>query len=738
MKRFSKALIALILAIVIATLLPVQVVADTPEYISEIKIAMDDTEDLNGYIILKDGNNPADINKGAGGGEGSQGNVPVYLGYKTTKNRKDAITDLAVMNMKGGYSTEDYDALMETQLKSQIIPFVQNFMTAIYEYRQNYKSNNKKNNERAHYIHKMLNLYTDDDTGKQLGDLFLNETKLEMGDEAYDKLSNEEKKNHADILTIVAQANGQATFAIENLLTRASDTNTNTWIDRFKETTYEDLIKATGKSPTDARKEVAKLYDDNAQLILDKWEEFNSDLKNYNVALKDVKTYSDDGLDDLKDEVEAIDKNSTDEEIDEVAQKLTDAQENLAKAVKDAQTVDVYEKLKNIPYGEGTMLDFFLQEKEVIEEDITVLYPISASITDGQKAGLDFISLKDLVLIAVTEPEDYKKVDYSNAKSTSIYAGVNRDYYKKGGVGLTNDALRKDAIEKSVNPGDPHISGLVIAFIVISSVLVTATLASAITSGIYKIKQVLANARGDAARHLEVSIKAYTQGLLSANVSKVFGYIAKGFGVAAVLVTVFSVFLYFRDLENFYKVKFTPVPLYMVDEKDLIGYNAKGEKIILKNQSAYYTAVHCNRTEIVSKYDEIGTVADLNGDAGSQWLALYTAKNEMEEPILADSLKVVVNDKQLPAGYTTGIHMFGTDTAFNLNTYPFDWNKEAPPVYVYFKRETSLKKNTAGANFSAGIIALAGGTGVVLGAAFSSFCFVLTKKRRDNKATAGS
>ena len=71
----------------------------------------------------------------------------MYLGYRITKDRSDAITDLALMNMKGGYDVAEYDALMEKQLKSQIIPFVDNFLSAIKEYRYNYNSENELNRE---------------------------------------------------------------------------------------------------------------------------------------------------------------------------------------------------------------------------------------------------------------------------------------------------------------------------------------------------------------------------------------------------------------------------------------------------------------------------------------------------------------------------------------------------------------------------------------------------------------
>ena len=141
MKHLSTALIAMLLAALIAMTLPAQVFAATSrdgKYVSEVQIGVGKTaaeaeKALEDYEIIKDGNgNYADLNKGAGAtGTGSKGDRVVYMGIKFTRDRSQAITDLAVMNMKGGYSVEDYEALLESNIKEQIIPFVNVFLAAI-------------------------------------------------------------------------------------------------------------------------------------------------------------------------------------------------------------------------------------------------------------------------------------------------------------------------------------------------------------------------------------------------------------------------------------------------------------------------------------------------------------------------------------------------------------------------------------------------------------------------------
>ena len=108
---------------------------------------------LEGYTIVTDDfGNKVDFNSNAGGGWGSKGDKVVYIGYKTTTERKDAITDIALMNMKGSYSIDDYDTLMDDYMREQIIPLVDGFIAAIEEYRENYHSSFPANKARADYV----------------------------------------------------------------------------------------------------------------------------------------------------------------------------------------------------------------------------------------------------------------------------------------------------------------------------------------------------------------------------------------------------------------------------------------------------------------------------------------------------------------------------------------------------------------------------------------------------------
>ena len=181
MKRLIMIFTSALLCMTMLVIGPAQVLASAADsneqkYISEVKIGMGETSEQaskelleEGYTILKDdGGEYADLNKDAGSKstlkEGPRQKI-VYLGYKTTADASDAITDLAVMNMNGGYSFEDYEKLVNEHMDTRIKPFVDRFIATLTEYRENLKKpQDSANYKRANYYKTLLNKLTDDDT----------------------------------------------------------------------------------------------------------------------------------------------------------------------------------------------------------------------------------------------------------------------------------------------------------------------------------------------------------------------------------------------------------------------------------------------------------------------------------------------------------------------------------------------------------------------------------------------
>ena len=792
MKKLLTAITSAVLCMTMLIIAPTQIVASAAEneqkYISEVKVGMGVTSDQaskelldEGYTILKDDNgNYADLNKDAGAAsplkEGPNQKI-VYLGYKTTSEAGNAITDLAVMNMDGGYSFEDYEKLMQTHLDTQIKPFVDRFIATLKEYRENLqKPQDSANYKRANYYKALLNKLTDDDTGgKPLGDLLVNQTKYEMGDEAYNALSDEEKKNHCDILTLLMQGNGQAILLMETELTKSADSSNSTWVDRFKETSLDKLTKKVknenpNMTPSEINKELDKLYNDDAKKILEKWEAFNEILINYDNAGENIKKAVEGNT---ADKSISINENSTDSEIQEAATKASDTQTKVVSGGLAAEEIAAHDYLETVEYGDGTMLEFFERDKSEFEdsENIRELYPIVDSLTGGQLAGLDFLSIKDMVVMALTDENGFKKVDLNDDLTASIYQDVNREIYEKGGVALTDAAMRAKATAQESTPTFKlstlgsvlwtctAVSGAAAAASAIAHAkLKNSPYLKALTEYQDKMKsyQTIMNKDGKGFGNLTSDQKTayknllsqknkyensevYQKALFKSNITK---YLAAGFTVLGAVLAGVSIYTTIEEMKAFYKVEFTPIPKYIDDRADITAVNQKGETVMVKNQTAYYKAVLCNRTAGSSafekkNYEILKDRNDLNGDVGMQWLSLYSVKYENGTPILADSLKVKLGKGDAPEGYTNGIHRFGEkDTFFNLTSRLYCYNDPSEGTYVYFKNDTSTVKDltATGSLFSGGSIALGALVGLIVGSAIT--LFIVNNKKKKESETA--
>ncbi|MBQ7745783.1 MAG: hypothetical protein IJT85_09520, partial [Ruminococcus sp.] len=208
------------------------------------------------------------------------------------------------------------------------------------------------------------------------------------------------------------------------------------------------------------------------------------------------------------------------------------------------------------------------------------------------------------------------------------------------------------------------------------------------------------------------------------------------------LLSGFSIYTTVTEMKAYYKVNFVPIPKYIVDRADITAVNQKGETVMVKNQTAYYKAVLCNRTAGSSafekkNYEILKDRNDLNGDVGMQWLTLYSVKYENGMPILADSLKLKMGNGNAPDGYTNGIHRFGEkDVVFNLTSRLYCYNDPSEGTYVYFKNDTSTVKDltATGSLFSGGSIALGALVGLIVGSAIT--LFIVNNKKKKESATA--
>jgi hypothetical protein len=168
--KFSTKLISMILALLMLfTALPITAFAAAEKtYIKEVRISTASDESTakqwlteNGYLVLD-----VNLNQKSGGDA-------VYMGYITTTNPDEAITDMAVMQMDGGYSFAEYQALVEQQ-RQDIDDMIDVLEASIDEARENLANGNKN----AQDAKKVLNFFIEEDSNVALGDYILEEDRL--------------------------------------------------------------------------------------------------------------------------------------------------------------------------------------------------------------------------------------------------------------------------------------------------------------------------------------------------------------------------------------------------------------------------------------------------------------------------------------------------------------------------------------------------------------------------------
>ena len=136
LKKRYLVMIALFLAILMASESPAKVLAESkPQYIKEVRVSWDMKDGTKAKKWLTDhGYQVVDQDLNAGTGEGYS-----YLGYKTTTNKDEAVTDISMMDMKGGFETMNYRSMAEKNAPNAK-QMATEMMAACQEFRDNLKA----------------------------------------------------------------------------------------------------------------------------------------------------------------------------------------------------------------------------------------------------------------------------------------------------------------------------------------------------------------------------------------------------------------------------------------------------------------------------------------------------------------------------------------------------------------------------------------------------------------------
>ena len=672
----TKRIISLIL--IIATMLSVCAItasaASGEEFISEIALVYEDSvEDAKAAIAGTDWKLwEQDLNPNAD----YMIDDGVYLIYKTSTNVEDAITDLRVMDMYGGFSTSNYEKQLEAS-REAYLRIVNYIRTVAAEFKARYDEGDAM----AKLAYRQMNYYRDiGGTNLRMGEFIMN---------LNDENASVEVMNKA-LVTVMMEGNA---YIITNLVTimAVALSGGKTFAERLSETyelrdTYTDLD-----------------YYERAEAIIDKFVELNIMVKRYDALVDQY---------DLKDE------EMTEEEADFVVNYASIA---LA--------------MEAIPYGEGTLKDFAIRGNWEVSE----FYPIVAALSEGQQALAEMgVFTTVLQYAAPSKPIDelYALVEEVEAEMTDengklkeydVYMGVDRSIFK-GNFAFTNSAQRQQALTGKDWTSQYYLDEEAIDNIPVAAVASVAGVGIAVTVFPFIAKAILKSAIDNAASHaIAMGIFNKWKGLIvflsnkkmvagaavASGTSGVKILAAAGIGLIVAAAGIAGVSVWY----GYYNPDYTPIPDNMIDirETDI------GDKYVKFTAAKVFG-------------DKEGRNADLNAYEGKEWIALYYTKDANAGKCLTPNFVYSDNDSTIARRHQ-GISMFGETKAFNLNSHVF--SKNAPGVYVTIRYSTAKKAaadmpDVVGSVFSGAFYALTalGGIGIGIGAT------VLVQKGKKKKETA--
>lgn len=775
------------------------------KYVSDVFIAYGKTEKEAKKWLTDNGWEPVEGDFNAGKASKFDDDVAAVMGIKRTDDKYQAVTDMAVMNMKGGYSFPAYEDLLK-QKKADINEFVNTFLPVLEEYRANYNGEGSAiGQKRAELAYEMLNKFYDggkdepyatkNDTGEYLGTLFL------------DPIKQEGNEKGADMQQIIMESSGAAVIAVETALSMATDTSEESWLARAAGLTGEDLAENLEKYvPEAAGQDVAdsavsqflsQRFGDAARDMALQWDSIHEEMLWYEAYNEENGLWPEDGESDedngtrIKEYFDAL-KNDDPETFDENYNRYFSA-------------ATLYNGMYDTPYeGEWgeTLGDFFNPADGVnYGENEDNFLPMAAALSDGQRASLELMPLSSMILLGFQTEESIEKVMpnvdemLGEAKEISIYSGINRGIFR-GGVALTSEALMESS--KGYDPYNDlwSFSGIYNITCYSAAIASVPLMAAGIAMIVMNRPAAATLSRinwlegavkiySDSVQHeIEyiVDIADYTSidrayiseaqvmeelqkdlntlnrynnelNQLESEVAalkpmNMTGRVLTGIG-GAILIA--AAFMKGYQMYRYYNKTFTQIPTMIVDEADIVTYtqdkDGKDVKNIDFDQYVYYQAVRCNRQMIkkisdwqdgVEKYPEwgCGDVADLNGDFGQEWLALYTVKTSAKgDPILADSLKLQYGSKDMPSGCSKGLHLFTYTNTVDLGDTAWSFNNKKKGVYFFWDEDTNAFAAETASAFSGGQLALAGIGGLILGILGSTAVW-LPKRRKEKEEVA--
>ena len=778
MKKIFKSIIATIL--VVSMLLATSVVAFAAssiqeEYVSDLRLIYADTYEeaklvltdskLEGYKIL---NNNLNANSGKTG---------VWLAYKITTDVNEAITDVAVIQMGGGYNAANYQAMIE-QSRGEYEAMGEIYLDAIDYFAEAYDAGNFL----AEAAYRQLNFYAGLDKYKTsgLGDLFLDGV-LKKADLATLFFEGNAKvlENVRSLLAMGVSYNEEGLTYLQRVSLLASGSYSGYIESNVADVTANDIVV----SETEDIDVLAAFIASNISTFRTMFEELS--------AYESELNYEDDEFTDLE--------------------------------LEYAEYKAVAEMMRAVDYLNGQSLYDFCMSYSVDTKDYSSLYPLARALNDGQISMTKVGHFYDVVRYSMSSaPEDTitAQLDELEAQFAenpfNVYTGVDRDMYK-GTFALTSAAYRAEAYTDSYSLAEALFgngawasttaqiaagavgAGLFIWAIVRSVKGHTITTETTVEIAAETIKEKAVEAANALAKEdfpgftlsNEYIIDTAYDKLSSAHGNyiplfddlpfskrpeaileefkkyegimgdddwyervkivndecnkKVSDTIAKSpktevhttttvdwsgriftgaLYIAGAISMAYSAISMYNKIYDYYNPAYEVVPEAMVDLID----TADGDRYI-KYDAVLEATIRDKKT---GKYHP----GDLNAYEGQRWNAVYYTKSyEAGKPLLADFALSNVSNKA-GEGYLP-VHRFGEVVCYDLNKYNFKSSSDI--IYLSVAQSENQKSAVAdvpdivGSVFGTGFLFLAGGLGLAIGAGATVGVQSVLKKKKETE-----
>ena len=315
--------------------------------------------------------------------QGTASHAKAYLGYKTTKDEGDAITDLTLLDMKDSHFEEmPYSQYLDEHI-GEYANAASQIMVLVNEFRRLYKQGNPN----ALAAYDSLNmLYVDKDRKHNLEDNLLGKYIVEKADVTF--FEKYMQRGNTQILSAMIN---QLSFASASGL---NEDGTN-WVDASGQ---NNIIEEYEEADSARRNEIDTWYLDPARNMINAVQMFADD---YNTAVKLREKYGD---------TFGYDKTGGLTEDTELVDVMEDSQDcKLPEYVGALVTYDFLDKVE-YPEKGHTLAEYFLElgSDPNLGDHPEALYPMIASMSAAQRTALNFTGL-NMLARGLYQVEDYEQ-----------------------------------------------------------------------------------------------------------------------------------------------------------------------------------------------------------------------------------------------------------------------------------------------------------------------------------------